>query len=226
MTAELQRIEIPGEHVQLWAASLDRPPDRFARHLSEPERARAERYRREQIRDRFIVGRGLLRELLGEILGITPGEVPITSEPDGKPMLTGEFAACHFNVSHSEGVAVYAVAQGRRVGVDVEQVRDIPNMVNLVERFFATAECEAFRRLPGLEQRDAFFNGWTRKESLIKARGESVQMLDRFEVSLTGEPRLLRHADCPGEERRWAMWGRDLEGDFRVCVAEELIADC
>ncbi|MDB5313770.1 MAG: hypothetical protein JWO38_7972, partial [Gemmataceae bacterium] len=107
--------------VHVWVASLDRPPcapAELATGLTPDERDRAGRYRVGPVRDQFVTARGWLRRLLGGYLGLPPHAVPITYAAYGKPVLPG--APLHFNVTHTNGLALIAVA-GRRVGVDVER---------------------------------------------------------------------------------------------------------
>src|SRR5262245_11859074 len=128
----------PAGEVHVWAASLDRPPD--AGLVTAEEAARAVRFKMERIRNQFLVARGLLRSLLGSYLGLPAAHVPITYEAGGKPVLTGELADWHFNLSHSEALAVYAFTRGGRIGVDIERLRPMPDAPSYVERFFSPHE--------------------------------------------------------------------------------------
>lgn len=210
--------------IHLWLTDLDQPEPELARlseSLIESEHRRAERFRLPHLRRHFTVGRGMVRHVLGHCLGMPPRQVPIEYEPNGKPTLPPEFGDWQFNLSHSEGKAVLAVTRGRRLGVDLERVRPIPNMVGMVERFFATGERQQFAEVPDIERPDAFFNGWTRKEALIKARGATVVALELFEVTLTGSPRLLSWQGEPDACQRWQMWSASLGEGFVTCVAIE-----
>src|SRR3989338_5503053 len=63
------------DEVQVWRAWLDQSASRvqeLARLLSSDERQRAEQSYFERDRVRFIVGRGLLRTILGRCLGMKP----------------------------------------------------------------------------------------------------------------------------------------------------------
>jgi 4'-phosphopantetheinyl transferase len=175
---------VAASEVSVWSARLDAPPvpaaDLLAA-LTPEERARGERLRHPRVRDQFTRARGLLRVLLGRYLGCAPGSVPILLAPDGKPVLEG--GALEFNVSHTEGLALFAVAD-RPVGVDVEAVRDVPNADSLVERFFSPAEREQYRALPAALRPAAFLRGWTCKEAVLKGLGCGTRELDRCVVDL------------------------------------------
>jgi phosphopantetheine--protein transferase-like protein len=104
-----------------------------------------------------------------------------------------------FNLSHSHGLAAYAIARGREVGVDVEMVRPDFATRRIAEQFFSRTEVESLRSLPREHQTGAFFVCWTRKEAHIKALGRGLSIdLASFDVSLRPEerPALLRCVDA------------------------------
>lgn len=209
-------LELGRDEIHVWPAWLDQPPAvvrRLAQSLSGDERLRAERFRFEQDRRRFSVGRGLLREILARYLGVAPSRVEFRIGPYGKPALAGLSSAddFRFNVSHSHGLALYAFGRNREVGVDLEYVRPVPDADEIAERCFAPGERAVLCALPPRERHRAFLRCWTRKEAYIKAVGDGLtRPLDGFEVSLApGEPaRLVSVAAAPGEASRW--WLEDL----------------
>lgn len=186
--------------------------------LSAEESARAALYRFARDRQRFLAGRALLRALLGRYLGVEPAEVRLRQGPRGKPALERQEdpGGLRFNLSHSDGLALYAVTRGREVGVDVERVRPDVEWERLAERFYSPAEVTALKSLalsrhpeaPALACARAFYSAWTRKEAYLKAKGEGLAAsLDSFTVSLApGEPpRLLDVEGDPGETSRWSL---------------------
>jgi 4'-phosphopantetheinyl transferase len=151
--------------------------------LSDEERARASRFRFPEHRNHFIACRGILREILGPRLGIAPARVNFSCNPYGKPALP-DSDLC-FNLSHSHEHALYAVARGREVGIDIERVDPRFARDQIPERFFSPSEVCQLRSLPADQQTEAFFRCWTRKEAYIKARGIGLGLaLDGFDVSL------------------------------------------
>ncbi len=176
--------------------------------LSAEERERAARFRFEADADRFAAGRGALRVVLGHWLGLAPEAVRFGSLPNGKPVLAGH-AEPQFNVSHSGEWALIAVAHGRRVGVDVERVRDDADSGEIARRYFSANEADALGRLSAEAQPEAFFRCWTRKEAYIKARGDGLSFpLDQFDVAFApGEPpALLANRVEPEEVGRWSLF--------------------
>jgi 4'-phosphopantetheinyl transferase len=177
------------DEVFVWAVDLARPPvepDELFRRLTPNEQARALRYRVSRAREQFVIGRGLLRGLLADYLGMTPVAVPLDYLPSGKPVLSGGISPLHFNVTHTDGLLVLAAGR-HRVGVDVERIRPLADADGLVERYFSPAEGAAFRALPEWHRPTAFFRGWTCKEAVIKAAGATVGCLADFDVELHPE---------------------------------------
>jgi 4'-phosphopantetheinyl transferase len=209
----------PGE-VHVWRAALDGDAARVARleqTLSEDERQRAGRFRFPRDRDHFIVARGVLRTILGAYLGLPSEMLRFQYGPQGKPDLTADTllrAAASglaepplcFNLSHSGGIVLYAVAHGREVGIDVEHIRADVVQEPVAERFFSPREVTTLRALPLDLQPRAFFACWTRKEAFVKARGEGLSLpLDAFDVSLLpGEPAAL--LGTRGDARDLSRW--------------------
>jgi 4'-phosphopantetheinyl transferase len=210
-------LKLDHNEVHVWRAALD--PEKSGLYnleqtLSPDEQARAERFYFQKDREHFIVARGLLRAILGLYLNQDPSQLRFCYSIYGKPSLatsSGE-SALHFNVSHSHGLALYAVTSGREIGVDLEHLRADFAGEDIAERFFSRREVEALRTLPAKMRQKGFFNCWTRKEAYIKARGEGLSLpLDQFDVSLTpGEPAaLLCTTGDPREASRWTL--REIE---------------
>jgi 4'-phosphopantetheinyl transferase len=213
--------------VHVWRAVLDVPESQVRNlwyTLTADERQRAERYVFQKDRTHFVVARGLLRVLLGRYLRQDPRHLHFTYGPHGKPALatdTGR-ASMHFNVSHSHGLALYAITRGREVGVDVERIRPAVVQEQIAEHFFSPREVIVLRALPPPLQAPAFFACWTRKEAYIKAKGDGLTLpLDQFEVSLApGEPAaLLRTAWDPQEAAGWALQDLAPAPGYRAAVA-------
>ncbi|MHB8243493.1 MAG: 4'-phosphopantetheinyl transferase family protein [Solirubrobacteraceae bacterium] len=199
---------LPAEEVHVWSACLDRRPstvERMRKSLAEDERARADRFRFERDRSRYIVGRALLRGLLAGYCGTEPHDLVFQYGEFDKP---GLFDGPWFNLSHSGSTALYAFSSAAEIGVDVEL--DDPDFANerIAERFFSPAEVSALRALPKEAQARAFLTCWTRKEAFIKARGDGLSLpLDSFDVTLSPDTpaELLRTAWSEEEPRQWCM---------------------
>lgn len=203
---------LESDAVHVWCAVLDLRSSRIQaleRALSADERERASRFRFLKDRERFIAARGILRCILGRYRKTDPAHLRFHYNPHGKPTLTGELPdGLHFNLSHSAGLALYALAQGREVGVDLEVLRPSLAREQIAEQVFSPREVAALRRLPEELQPEAFFTYWTSKEAFIKAKGEGLALpLDGFEVSASsqGLGGMLTVYAQPQEAHRWSL---------------------
>ncbi|MGI8856230.1 MAG: 4'-phosphopantetheinyl transferase family protein [Thermomicrobiales bacterium] len=207
------RLALGDDEVQVWRASLDATPERIeqlSRTLTADERARAERFRFARDRARSIVARGVLREIIGRVLAREPGALAFRYNAFGKPSLPDESGRerIRFNLSHADGIALYALTRHRAVGVDIERVRADMAGERIAERFFSAREVATLRALDPALQPEAFFACWTRKEAYKKARGEGISVgLDRFDVSLApNEPAaLLASREADEATSRWDL---------------------
>ena len=213
--------------VDVWATALDRAPAALARLrvvLSDDEAARATRFHFERDARRFIVARAVLRDLLGAYLGMAPRAVRFVYGARDKPALALPLDASgmQFNVSHSGEIALCAVGLQQRLGVDVEQIRALADLVALAQRNFSAAECRALFALPPERRPGAFFACWTRKEAYIKALGDGLaHPLDAFTVSFAaGEPaRVVEIRDEPAAAERWTLAAIGVGPGYEAAVA-------
>jgi 4'-phosphopantetheinyl transferase len=214
-----------GDEVHVWRFSLDpqlADLDRLNRALNDSERNRASRFRTGELRRRFVAGRGTLRAILGFCLKIDPAEVAFTFGEHGKPSLAAGGGAIEFNLAHSGGMALCAVARGRILGVDLEALRQLDDAENIIRRFFSPRERTDFLALPDHERLAAFFRGWTRKEAFLKAKGTGLATdLDSFDVTLRPDEAaaLLRVGDDPAEAAHWALFDLDAGPGFAAALA-------
>lgn len=251
-------VECPSLHlndVHIWRSPLNLPPEKIRQlqsYLSDDEQDRADRFRFEHHRHHFIVGRGLLRVLLGQYVQQAPQSLRFEYGDRGKPTLVNASVPSEgsreqesqtpdlcpsnplqFNVSHSGGVALYAIALNRRVGIDLEELRPMPNAAQLAQRFFTKKEYAQLLAQPPEQQELAFFRGWTRKEAYLKATGEGLGGLETVEVSLLEKQpeRLNPLSILPPQEAsrnrtnyfptQWHIYDIPLETNHRAAVVIE-----
>ncbi|MCL4176651.1 MAG: 4'-phosphopantetheinyl transferase superfamily protein [Verrucomicrobia bacterium] len=176
-------------NVHVFCSPLDVPSKRLeelAQLLSYGEWRRANHFYLERDRNRFIAGRGTLREILAALFELNPAHLVFTRGEFGKPHIAAPAAArsLHFNLAHSDAIAVYAIAK-HELGVDVERIRAMDDAEQIVSGFFSPREKCLLQALPAEQRREAFFNCWTRKEAYLKAIGSGLNdQLDQIEVSL------------------------------------------
>jgi 4'-phosphopantetheinyl transferase len=205
-------LNLAENEIHVWRVRLGLPKHVISRLwpiLSADERSKAERFRFPRDRAHYIVARGSLRGILSRYLLLEPQQLRFIYSSYGKPALDPAFHSkiLHFNLSHARGLALYAIASGGQVGIDIEDLRTDFPWAEVAERFFSSQEHRALHALPADMRYQAFFNCWTRKEAYLKARGDGlVHPLDRFSVSLRpGEPAELLYSEIPGEVARWSL---------------------
>ena len=139
---------------------------------------------------------------------MSPGEIEFSYGPKGKPGLMDPSLPVRFNVSNSGSLAVYAFTEACDIGIDVEQVRPVPEMEQIAARFFAADEASELMALPEPERPQGFFNCWTRKEAYIKAVGDGLSVpLDSFRVTLRpgADAEMLCLGGSVGAAKGWAL---------------------
>jgi 4'-phosphopantetheinyl transferase len=142
--------------------------DEWLHLLSPQELERQSIFRLAADRERFVLGRGVLRLFLGAWFGQAASEVRIETGSYGKPFCLG---GPEFNVSHSGDLILLGVHPCRAVGVDVEQVQDQLEWQSIAQRLWSTELIGELNSLPGHDQCSAFAQYWCQHEAINKAWG-------------------------------------------------------
>lgn len=202
---------LPGD-VHVWTASLAQlrlHVSSMAHILSQDEQLRADRFHFRQHRDGFVIGRALLRVILAKYLGGTPGEVRFDYGEAGKPQLDDyPENRLQFNLAHSGDLVVYALSVDRRIGVDVELVRSMPDAEQIAEHYFSPDEIKVLKSLPPHQKPAGFFACWTRKEAYLKAIGTGLgYKLGDFTVNARPDepPRMISIQGNTEIARNWSF---------------------
>ena len=210
---------VPG--VRLWWCDLTPTAallEEYGETLSASERARAARFGTTRLRDRYVMGRGSLRQLLGSVLGDRPAAVSIIQGVRGRPQLAG-IASLDFNVSHTAGVALIGFAEHGRIGVDVESTNRHINTTGIARKFLTNVEREELATLDDDAQRLRVLTLWTCKEAMSKATGEALSApFGRIDVDVsTG--RTLRAGAGVYDPEWWALHAAGVPHDYIATVA-------
>lgn len=132
--------------------------------------------------------------------GLEPGAMSIRIGLHGKPFLAD--SEWRFNLSHSHGIRLLAIARGREVGVDVERIRPLRRRAALLARCFTADERV---RLAAASDRE-FLRHWAAKEALVKAIGRGIAYgLARIEIA-RDPGGALSIARCEGPDGPAARW--------------------
>ena len=177
----------PGEAAppEPWLLRVDRRDPRVLAATAEleallprEERDQVDRYRQPDDRQRALLGRGVLRLVLGAWLDLDPASLRLAAGPHGKPELvepgapSPQFKTPQFNISHSGDLVLLAFHATNPVGVDVERQRPPDwDWLPIARRCLDVAEVEALLALPAAEAARVFTEAWCDLEAGLKARG-------------------------------------------------------
>jgi 4'-phosphopantetheinyl transferase len=218
--------------VDLWLAPLAANYDAaqltyFETLLDVGERARWQRFRFAEDRERFLVGRAFLRTVLARTLGRDdPAALQFVTATHGKPELAGNDAGkLHFNLSHTDAMLVLATSARHALGVDVEALTRTVDLLPLAQRYFTQQEYDDLRSMQGSAQRERFFTLWTLKEAWLKACGLGLRVpLDSFSFALSGtQPQIVFGAPHDDSPERWQLRVFACD-EFRIALA--VAVDC
>ena len=183
-------MTLSADRIDAWRVCLDSPElsERDGRDLLAPDEiARAARFYFEDDRRRFVSCRVALRILLGRYLETSPAAIRFHYGDHGRPEIAfpQDTRGLRFNVSDSGDLALIAIGSGRAIGVDIEKVRPLPDLLDIARGFFSAREVKGIIAISEDKRRDAFFACWTRKEAFLKATGMGLTYpLSAFSVSV------------------------------------------
>ncbi|RTL57967.1 MAG: 4'-phosphopantetheinyl transferase superfamily protein [Rhodocyclaceae bacterium] len=186
-----RRIDQGG--IDLWRVDLaQRTADAWPRALTPDELARAGRFARRELAERFLQCRFALRTLLAAYSGLPMHALPIQVSAQGKPQLPTALAL-GFNLSHAGGHALIAIGRQRGIGVDIECGVPAGDLKALARQVFSEAEWPVLSPLGGDDLARAFLLGWTRKEACLKALGTGLLLEpDRIDAGLSSGTQRVR----------------------------------
>ncbi len=220
------RPSIGLEQIHIWRVDLAPAGglDRLRGVLSAEECERADRFRSERHRRRFIVAHAALRLVLGQYLDSDPRHLVFQAGPYGKPHLAHPASdpQLYFNLSHSADLGLVLLARERQVGVDVERIRPVQSLRRLTIRYFAPQEQRAILAAPPGEQVRLFFHCWTQKEAVLKAIGTGLIFpLDQVCLALEagGSSRLVSIRGDRAEAQRWWLASFEPAGGYLAAAA-------
>jgi 4'-phosphopantetheinyl transferase len=214
----LTSLELMTEEIQVWVGDLDVSDSRYAelsRNLSADERKRAEDLAPVPAR-RFVVGRGILRNLLSGFTGVPARSLRFTYGTNGKPSLADHDIS--FNVSHSADLGLFAFAPDRAVGVDLENERPVRRLLDVAQRFLSEDELRSLAATPPAERDATFLRSWVVKEARLKAEGKGI-----WSASVNGElARNLTHKlFCPRPGYIAAVAAADSDWRLFTCTVKQ-----
>lgn len=177
--------------------------------LSEEEKQKVNSFRFEKDGLKYSFCRGMLRHLLSLYTGIPPFDLAFTFNEYGKPYLARKFASFNlgFNLSHTSDYVVFAFGLNTEIGIDLEKIRPFQGIIQIVESFFSREEYLCIEQLKPDEQIKIFYDFWTKKEALLKAKGigiagEGLNVLKKLKIE--NENR-IRFSDIHADDSFWSL---------------------
>ena len=215
-------MNISENEIHIYHTSLEISAEQltdFAKILSGDEIERADKFKFEKHKRRYIAARSFLRNILSQYIHIPADKIIFAYTDKGKPYIPN--SKIKFNLAHSHERAVYAVTLNDEIGIDIEHRRKIEDAMEIAKRFFSKDEIEALTKLEEQHISDAFLNCWTRKEAFIKAVGEGLSYpLADFSVSIDNDwAEILRIKKAPEEISEWQLINVEVNGEYVSALA-------
>ncbi|MDP2029002.1 MAG: 4'-phosphopantetheinyl transferase superfamily protein [Thiobacillus sp.] len=143
--------------------------------LDADERQRAMAYGNPVAARHFTASRALLRAVLSHYLGCAPAAIAYVVQDHGKPVLAAPYThQLHFSLARRDGWCAIALCRNQPVGVDIEQVRELPGMEDVAALYFSAQDCKALNQLSGSAKQRRFFELWTALEAIGKRLGSGL----------------------------------------------------
>ena len=183
-------LTIENGEVHVWCIHLNMPHIQIQQMetiLSDDELVKANRFHFDKHRRCYIASHGMLRKILSRYIYLNPSQIQFNYSPLGKPTLAfgGNHVPLSFNLSHSNQLALIAVALNRSIGIDIEFMRFNTDLESIAEQYFSPSEYETIKSFSPYQRHSSIFDLWTLKEAYLKATGEGIGGLDQIEFSLS-----------------------------------------
>ncbi len=208
--------------VHIWRANLGLSTpeiEKLTTLLSTDEIARADKFRFVQHRSRFIAARGILRQLLGNYLKVSPRSLIFAYSDRGKPRLAKD-TALQFNISHSQEYALFGFTLNHLIGVDIEHQRAMPDALKIAQRFFSAREYKMLEQVSIEQQPKLFFQFWTAKEAYLKATGTGLSAsLKSVEIALNQSKSLYLSTLKKDTIMNWSLYSCTPATDYAAAIA-------
>ena len=176
--------------IKVWTfETISSPEASYRRWLDDAEQERAPKFARASDRTAFVVTRANLRRLLANEIGISPSDLRFRYTALGKPLLSTpcQGLGVDFSVSHTAGFSAIALARNCALGVDVECLHAVPDLIGIASQVFHASVAARLRALPPPDRDATFLRCWTAGEALGKATGHGIAGLGgRFPIVLDG----------------------------------------
>lgn len=193
--------------------------------LDQEEKERALRFYFEKDKISFTIARAFLKLIISKYQKVNPKDIKFTYNQYGKSYLDG--SNLYYNLSHSKDFSLYGFSYLGELGIDIEFMKEKIDFKNIIKRFFSENEIKDFLTLPDFLQREAFFNGWSRKEAYIKAVGRGLNIpLDSFDVELRPNQEVkIKDIREEPEKRDWFLYNLEINENYKSALVTSFICN-
>lgn len=193
--------------------------------LSHQERVKANAFRRQRDRHRFIVRHGMLRILMSHYVGVKPSMLTFIQSKYGKPSLQWpQTDGLSFSLSQTDGVALLSIAYARAIGIDIERETETFDFLTVGSEVFSDQELVTLQEREGVSRKRRFFTMWTRKEAYLKALGFGFG-IDPRQVTLLDAPQFgierFQLIQGPSPVHLRGLYDLNIERGVKAAVAIE-----
>ena len=123
----------------------------------------------------------------------------------------------HFNVSHSDGTALVAIASAE-IGVDIERIDGSVDYAGVAQSVFSRSEIEMLRNASDARRGEVFFSIWTRKEAYLKATGAGFSS-DLPKISTASSHGVIEDLGCTtGRRPHWHAFDLPAPANFKAAL--------
>ena len=134
--------------------------------LSPQELARYRRFMRPQRQRQFLLGRALLRSLLGQACAIPAASIVLAERPGQAPLAPG--GGPHFSLSHSGHWIACALSGQAALGLDIEMMDGRRDLPALARQAFGDAVADGLVAMGHEAQVVSFYRLWSECEARYK----------------------------------------------------------
>lgn len=216
----------PDTELHVWQANIEiseHEADKNYTLLSDDEKQRADRFKFRKHALHFIAARSMLRKILSHYLHISPEKIVFAYSEQGKPAIAHPIPQkpIFFNLSHSHGIALYAIVSTPEIGIDIEYKDESLAFLQIAKRFFGENEAALLASFPNSQKADIFFKIWTAKEAFIKALGKGLAFpLTDFEVTIEdSDIRLKSILGDQNEAQKWRLFSLPFSPQYMATAA-------
>ncbi len=220
ITRELQDRQLDLHWVALNQLEWNEQFQELSQLLSADEIDRACNFKVADSARKYVICRGLLRRLLSQYVGMLPSELVFSYTNFGKPYLILTDQDIHFNVSHSDNAAIFAVCS-KNVGVDVENTCRNQSLSTAAHLFLSDFEIHQLAEVPENQIDLECLRIWTRKEAFLKAIG--LGLVDELRTIIVGngtKPSVFKSRSIVQYGAEWIIY--DIGGYFNTVASVAL----